>query len=80
MLIPFGIGIVIGIFAIAKLIEWIFSKWEIPAYYAIIGLIIASPIAILIKTDWSTFNFFILITSILSFGLGWLIASKLGGE
>lgn len=80
ILIPFGIGIVIGIFAIAKLIEWIFSKWEIPAYYAIIGLIIASPIAILLKTDWSTFNFFILITSILSFGLGWLIASKLGGE
>ncbi len=26
ILIPFGIGIVIGIFAIAKLIEWIFSK------------------------------------------------------
>ena len=53
ILAPFGIGVVIGIFAIAKLIEFIFKKAEIHAYYGIIGLILASPIAILMKTDWS---------------------------
>ena len=46
ILIPFGIGVVIGIFAIAKLIEFIFKKAEIHAYYGLIGLIVASPIAI----------------------------------
>ena len=46
ILAPFGIGVVIGIFLIAKLIEFIFSKAEIHAYYGIIGLILASPIAI----------------------------------
>ena len=80
ILAPFGIGVVIGIFLIAKLIEFIFSKAEIHAYYGIIGLILASPIAILMKTDWSGFSVFMIGISILTFGLGWFIASKLGGE
>lgn len=80
ILAPFGIGIVIGIFAIAKLIEFIFKKAEIHAYYGIIGLILASPIAILMKTDWSQFSLPLLALGILTFIAGWFIASKLGGE
>ena len=80
VLVPFGIGVVIGIFLIAKLIEFIFSKAEIHAYYAIIGLIIASPIAILLKTDWSGFSVLTLVTGIVTFVAGWFVASKLGGE
>lgn len=80
ILAPFGIGVVIGIFLIAKLIEFIFSKAEIHAYYGIIGLILASPVAILMKTDWSGFSVLMLGMGILTFGLGWFIASKLGGE
>lgn len=80
ILIPFGIGVVLGIFLIAKLIEFIFKRAEIHAYYAIIGLIIASPVAILIKTDWSGFSPASLIVGIFTFLLGWFAASKLGGE
>ena len=80
VLVPFGIGVVVGIFLIAKLIEFIFSKAEIHAYYAIIGLIIASPIAILLKTDWSGFSVLTLVTGIVTFVAGWFVASKLGGE
>lgn len=80
VLVPFGIGVVIGIFLIAKIIEFIFSKAEVHAYYAIIGLIVASPIAILINVDWSTFSIFTLIISVITFAAGWLTASKLGGE
>lgn len=80
ILAPFGIGIVIGIFAIAKLIEFIFKKAEIHAYYGIIGLILASPIAILMKTDWSQFSIPLLALGIVTFIAGWFIASKLGGE
>ena len=80
ILAPFGIGVVIGIFLIAKLIEFIFSKAEIHAYYGIIGVILASPIAILMKTDWSGFSVLMIGIGILTFGLGWFIASKLGGE
>ena len=80
VLIPFGIGVVIGIFLIAKLIEFIFAKAEIHAYYGIIGLILASPIAILMKTDWSGISVLMIGTGIITFALGWFIASKLGGE
>ena len=80
VLVPFGIGVVLGIFLIAKLIEFIFSKAEIHAYYAIIGLIIASPVAILLKTDWSGFSVVTLIVGVVTFVAGWFVASKLGGE
>lgn len=80
ILIPFGIGVVVGIFLIAKIIEFIFSKAEVHAYYAIIGLIVASPIAILLNTDWSNFSILTLIISIVTFAAGWFAASKLGGE
>lgn len=80
ILLPFGIGVIIGIFAIAKIIEIIFAKAEVHAYYAIIGLIIASPIAILIQTDWSTFSVANLLIGIVAFVAGWFVASKLGKE
>ena len=80
ILAPFGVGIIIGIFLIAKLIEFIFSKAEIHAYYAIIGLIIASPIAILLKTDWSGISIITMVISVVTFAAGWFAASKLGGE
>ena len=80
LIIPFGVGVIIGIFAIAKCIEWIFQKWEIQAYWGIIGLILASPIAILINMEWAGFSILQFVIGIFTFGLGWLIASKLGGE
>lgn len=80
VLAPFGIGVVIGIFLIAKLIEFIFSKAEIHAYYGIIGLILASPIAILMKTNWSGASVLVVGCGVVTFALGWFVASKLGGE
>lgn len=80
VLAPFGIGVVVGIFLIAKLIEFIFSKAETHAYFAIIGLIMASPIAILLQTDWSKFSIPTLVISAVTFIAGWFAASKLGGE
>lgn len=80
ILAPFGIGVIVGIFLIAKIIEFIFSKAEIHAYYAIIGLIMASPIAILLQTDWSKFSIVTMLISVVTFAAGWFTASKLGGE
>lgn len=80
VLIPFGIGVIAGIFVIAKIIEIIFKKAEIHAYYAIIGLIVASPVAILIQTDWSSVSILTLLVSAGTFLLGWFTASRLGGE
>ena len=80
ILVPFGIGVVIGIFLIAKIIEFIFQRAETHAYWAILGLILASPIAILLKTDWSGFSVIAIVTGAVTFAIGWFIASKLGDE
>ncbi|MBM6947760.1 DUF368 domain-containing protein [Mordavella massiliensis] len=80
ILIPFGIGVLLGIFLIAKIIEFIFARAETHAYYAIIGLIVASPAAILIKVDWSTFSVLSLLAGIVTFAAGWFVAARLGGE
>lgn len=80
VMIPFGVGVVFGIFAIAKLIEWILMRWETSAYYAIIGLITASPVAILLKTDWSQSSIMMIVIGLITFIAGWFVASKLGDE
>lgn len=77
---PLGIGIIIGIFAIAKLIEIVFAKWPLLAYYAIIGLIVASPISIILMSDLSLYNIISILTGLVTFAIGCVIAYKLGGE
>lgn len=42
----FGIGVVLGMVLVAKLIEWLLAKYEIKTYFGVIGFIIASVIAI----------------------------------
>ena len=44
------------------------------------GLILASPIAILLKVDWSGLSVLTIVVGIVTFCLGWFTASKLGGE
>ncbi len=78
ILIPFGIGVVVGIFAIAKLIEIIFSKCPLYAYWAIIGLIVASPIAIIAMSTYPAITVLSVVTGILALAVGFVVAMKLG--
>ena len=78
ILAPFGIGVVVGVFAIAKLIEIIFSKFPLYAYWGIIGLIVASPFAILALGSFSTLTVISIVTGIFALAVGFVIAMKLG--
>lgn len=78
VLVPMGIGIVVGIFAIAKLIEIIFEKFPIQAYWAIIGLIVASPFAIFLVGEMGTITVLGVLVSVVTFAIGFVIAMKLG--
>lgn len=78
ILIPMGIGIIVGIFAIAKIIEIIFEKFPLHAYWAIIGLIVASPFAILMVSELGVITAVSVLTSIVTFVIGFIIAMKLG--
>ena len=56
------------------------DRWPAQTYWAIIGLIVASPVAILLNTDWAGFSWIQLLIGVVTFGLGWFAASKLGGD
>lgn len=78
ILVPFGIGIVVGIFGIAKLMEIIFEKFPLYAYWAIIGLIVASPIAILMMGSFPAITVVSAVTGMIALVVGFFIARKLG--
>ncbi len=78
VLVPAGVGIVVGIFAIAKLIEVVFDKFPMQAYWAIIGLIVASPFAVLLMAQLGTITVVSVAVSVVTFVVGFVIAMKLG--
>ncbi|MCM1191543.1 MAG: DUF368 domain-containing protein [Butyrivibrio sp.] len=80
ILIPFGVGVVAGIFGIAKLVEIIFEKFPLYAYWAIIGLIVASPVAILLMNlgVFSQITAFSGVTGVIALAAGFFVALKLG--
>lgn len=81
ILLPFVIGIVVGIFAIAKLIEVLLRKWKGYTYSAILGMVLASPVAILMEDDiYQNVNVTLVIVSVAALLLGGFVALKLGGD
>lgn len=50
LIIPFGIGVLLGIFLIARLINYLFENHGIVTFCAIFGLVLASPFAIIYNT------------------------------
>lgn len=78
ILVPFGIGVVVGVLAIAKLIEFIFNKFPLYAYWAIIGLIVASPIAIIAMASLPALTVLNVATGLVALCVGVFVAMKLG--
>lgn len=77
ILIPFGIGVLLGIYFVAKLIEWLLARWPTQTYCAVLGLVIASPIAILLRTDLGNINVGAILASIATFAIGFALAAWL---
>ena len=80
ILIPFGIGVLVGIILIAKLIEYLLNKYETLTYYAILGFIISSIIALFIGLGGNSVNLGQIIVGILLFIVGSIVGYKLGDE
>lgn len=80
VLVPFGLGVVAGIFAVAKLIEVLLSRFPGVTYCAILGLVAASPIAILMAMDYAGVTVMTVVASVITFVIGFAAAYKLGGE
>lgn len=79
VLVPFGIGVVIGIVAVAKLVEFMLKKFPAVTYWAIIGLIVASPFAILIMMEAGTVGVIQVLSGVVLLAAGFIISMKIGG-
>ncbi len=69
-----GTGIVVGIIGVAKLIETLFRRAPQLTYSAILGLIAASPMAILLDLNRSAFTLANSLTALPAAAAGFLIA------
>ena len=77
----FGVGVLLGIVLISKLIEFLFNKYEVKTYFGVLGFIIASVIAIPLSTALSikiSFSIIQILIGIVFLGLGSIISYKLG--
>lgn len=78
VLVPFGIGVVVGAVAVAKLIEFMLNKFPLVTYWAIIGLIVASPFAIIFMMEIGTIGVVEIVTGLILLVAGFFISMKLG--
>lgn len=78
ILIPFGLGVLVGIILVAKLIEYLFKKYEVPTYYAILGFIIASILTLMMGLIGVSVTNIEVFIGIILFIVATLIGYKLG--
>lgn len=77
ILFPFGIGVLVGIVLIAKLVGYLFNHFEKETFYGILGLLAASPIAILMNTGIDNVGVVTVIASLVCLVAGYGIARVL---
>ena len=93
ILLPFLVGIVVGIFGIAKLISVLMARWKGRTYCGILGMVLASPVVILMdKNNWWKLEktgevigprettVWIVLISVVTLAIGGFVAMKLGGD
>lgn len=80
ILIPFGVGIIVGIIAVAKLIEFLFQKFETATYYAILGFVFASFIGLVKSIIGVDITIIQLLIGIVLFFVASVIGYQLGDE
>ncbi len=76
ILVPFGLGLVIGIVVLARVIEYCLKKHEMKTYSTIVGFVLASAITILFDIVKCKFNIIEIIVGIILLIIGFIISNK----
>lgn len=80
VLFPFGVGVLLGIFFVAKLIEWLLAKHERLTYSGILGLVCASPIPVFLNAWSGADGIGAIAGSVVTFVAGGMVAYRMGRE
>lgn len=78
ILIPYGIGVVIGIILIVRLVNFLFDRYNNKMYAFIFGVLLSSIVLLIIKTFNTEFVVVELVVGIFMMFFGILISSLLG--
>lgn len=78
LLLPFGIGVIIGLVLIARLIKWLLAKFPVQSYFGILAFILSSIVCIILKMDISDVHVGEVIIGILLLIIGAFITFILG--
>ena len=80
----FGIGVVVGILLISKLLEMLFKKYNVKTYFGVLGFVFASiaaiPLSACIELESIPIDFVQIIVGIIFLILGTVISYKLGDK
>lgn len=74
LLVPFGIGVLAGILLVARAIEFLLGRYPLYTYSGILGLVVASPVAVLMGIGVSAVSFFAVLASVVTFAVGFVVA------
>ena len=80
ILAPFGVGVLLGIFFVAKLIEWLLAHKEKLTYCGILGLVCASPVPVFFNALGGTIGGMAIGLSVVTFVAGTVVAYLMGKE
>ncbi len=80
ILVPFGIGVLIGIIFMAKLISKLLKKYETPTYFAIMGFVVSSVVLLILQIESFTFSFANIATCVLAFLWGYFLSRAIDKE
>lgn len=80
ILVPFGIGVVMGIIFMAKLITNLIKKHETKTYFAIMGFVLSSVVVLLLQLTDFKFTFINVATSLFALCWGYMLARAIDKE
>ena len=77
VLVPFGIGMVLGTIVLTKIINYFLENHRISSYYAIIGFALSSVLLLLSQTFQNNYSIMEVIVSLVLLVIGYIISRKL---
>lgn len=80
ILVPFGIGVLLGLFLITKAIKALLAKHETKVYFGVIGFVLASLIGIVLTIEPFKVTVWSILIGIATFAWGFLVTRALMKE
>lgn len=77
ILIPFGIGMVLGTIVLTKIINYFLENHRISSYYAITGFALSSVLLLLTQTFKNNYTIFEVIISLILLVIGYIISRRI---